>query len=146
MELRPRSVGFWRRTKFYRWCFYAIAQPLQDFTKFSMSLSIFDLRTELLIRLFILAIPGCPTWNSLKILFWSDIGITTRSPYISILSQIEYMSIFVDSYVLFYHILYFSTDAFLLISSRVTGSFHTTFHRIFLISTSSRREVITVSS
>ena len=84
MKSQPHSV-FGQGLNFISDTFDAITQPLQDFTKFSMSLSI---------RLFILEIPRCPIWNSLRILFLSDMGITTCLLHISILLRIKYMSVF----------------------------------------------------
>ena len=144
MELQPRSVGFWF---FIIGAFDAIAQPLQDLTKFSMSFLV--QWTLLLIRVFILTIPRCPTWNSLRILFWSDMSITTCLLYNSILLQIKYMSIFcwfvgfILSIIPFMNLLF---DTFLLILSRITGSSHTLLNGVFFISTSSCREAVTVSS
>ena len=106
-------------------------------------MSIFIQWPELLIRFLILAIPGCPEDSLLE---WY--GYYYSFTIHCILLQIEYISIFVSSCVLFclwYLFINLSSDAFLLISSRVTGSSRTVLHRVFLISTNSQCLLIILS-
>ena len=100
-------------------------------------------------RLFILFIPGCPVWESLKILFCNFFGITTLSLYRRTLSHSENTSgTFSFFAVIFYLILVIKSSfiASLFIPSSVTGSSLMVLAIMFLISQSVRKAAIIVSS
>ena len=100
-------------------------------------------------RLFILFIPGCPVWKSLKILFCNFFGITTISLYRRTLSHIGNTSgTFLFFAVIFCLILVIKSSfiASLFISSSVTGSSLMVLAIMFLISQSVCKVAIIVSS
>ena len=98
-------------------------------------------------RLFILFIPGCPIWKSLRILFCNFFGITTLSLYWRTLSHSENTSgTFSFFAVIFSLILVIkSFISLLFISSSVTGNSLMVLAIIFLISQSVRKDAIIVS-
>ena len=100
-------------------------------------------------RLFILIIPGCPVWKSLKLLFCNFFGITTLSLHWRTLSHSEITSgVFPFFAVIFCLILVIKSSfiASLFISSSVTGSSLMVLAIMFLISQSVRKAAIIVSS
>ena len=100
-------------------------------------------------RLFILFIPGCPVWKSLKILFGKFFGITTLSLYRRKLSHNENISgtfsFFAEIFCLIL-VIKSSFIASLFISSSATGSSLMVLAIMFLISQSVRKAAIIVSS
>ena len=96
-------------------------------------------------RLFILLIPGCPVWKSLKILFCNFFGITTLSLYRRTLSHSENTSGTFSFFAVIF-CLKSSFIASLFISSSATGSSLMVLAIIFLISQSVRKAAIIVSS
>ena len=100
-------------------------------------------------RLFILFIPGCPVWKSLKILFCSLFGITTLSLYRRTLSHSENTSgTFMFFAVIFCLILVIKSSfiASIFISSSITGSSLIVLAIMFLISQSVHKAAIIVCS
>ena len=100
-------------------------------------------------RLFILFIPGCAVWKSLKILFCNFFGITTLSLYRRTLSHSENTSgTFSFFAVIFCLILVIKLSfiALLFISSSVTCSSLMVLAIKFLISLSVHNAAIIVSS
>ena len=100
-------------------------------------------------RFFILFIPGCPVWKSLKIPFCNFFGITTLSLYRRTLSQSENtsgtFSFFAEIFCLIL-VIKSSFMASIFISSSVTGSYLMVLAIMFLISQSVRKAAIIVSS
>ena len=100
-------------------------------------------------RLFILFIPGCPVWKSLKILFCNFFGITTLSLYRRTLSYSENTSGTFSFFAVIFCLILVIRSSFiasLFISSSVTGSSLMVLAIMFLISQSVRKAAIIVSS
>ena len=101
-------------------------------------------------RLFILFIPGCPLWKSLKILFCNFFGITTLSLYRRMLSHNENTFGTFSFFLLLIFYLNIGNNVvvhcFAFISSSVTGSSLMVLAIMFLISQSVRKTAIIVSS
>ena len=100
-------------------------------------------------RLFILFIPGCPVWKSLKILFCNFFGITTLSLYRRTLSHSENTSGTYSFFAVIFCLILVIKSSFiasLFISSSVTGSSLMMLAIILLISQSVHKAAIIVSS
>ena len=100
-------------------------------------------------RLFILFIPGCPVWKSIKILFCNFFGITTLSLYRRILSHSEITSGTFSFFAVIFCLILVIKSSFifsLFNSSSVTGSSLMVLAIMFLISHSVRKAAIIVSS
>ena len=100
-------------------------------------------------RLFILFIPGCPVWKSLKILFCNFFGITTLSLYRRTLSHSENTSGTFSSFAGIFCLILVLKSSFiasLFISSSVSGSSLMVLAIMFLISQSVHNAAIIVSS
>ena len=100
-------------------------------------------------KLFILFIPGCPVWKSLKILFCNFFGITTLSLYRRSLSHSENTSGTFSFFAAIFYLILVIKSSFIdsiFISSSVTDSSLTVVALMFLISQSVRKTAIIVSS
>ena len=100
-------------------------------------------------RLFILFIPGCPVWKSLKILFCNFFGITTLSLYRRTLSHSENTSGSFSFFAVIFCLILVIKSSFiasLFISSSGTGSSLMVLAIMFLISQFVRKAAIIVSS
>ena len=88
-------------------------------------------------------------WNSLRIRFCSERGVTTLLLYLRTSLQIEYASasvVLLSFSFFFIFTINLSSNTLFFIASNVMSSFHTVLHSIFLISTSACTEAMTVSS
>ena len=100
-------------------------------------------------RFFILFIPGCPVWKSLKILFCNFFGITTLSLYRRTLSHSENTSGTFSFFVVIFCLILVIKLSFIashFISRSVTGSSLMVLAIMFLISQSLRKAAINLSS
>ena len=99
-------------------------------------------------RTFILFLPGCPVWKSLKILFCNFFGITTLSLYRRTLSHSENTSGTFSFFAVIFCLILVIKSSFIasLISSSVKGSSLMVSAIMFLISQSVRKAATILSS